>query len=231
MVKKYYSVRIPPTREFDINLISDSDLGNQNVIDEKFISKLSTIGLYRSRKKIYNFLSYHIRESNVSKKEFLDHTEDLFKKNENLMPFGYSIGYVKDWLSLARRQFNLPRPNDIEHKKPKREDPSFDEIIKDKGLLDRIIQRLKLKGFVSEDLTWNGISARSKKSELIALIQILVAWGVVRNEPKALLGRIFTKKFKCKMNPRHYTTPIKKDILDGLITELKGLVPNESKIH
>ena len=225
MENKFYLIRYPAVNKYDIEKNVENKFIEQQEADEYFIDKLSNVAIKNSQKEIFKFLSYHYEETKSSKKEFLDHTEEIFRPNEyKLKPYNYCIGYVYEWIKIKRKQIFVEPQKEIEAKKPKsnvKEDPTFDEIVKDKDRFNKIIQVLKTKEIIGTDLEWRGTSTRSKKNELIALIRILQDNGIIKSEAKALLGRLFSKKFKCAMGEKTYQNEPKNVTTKRIIDEIE----------
>lgn len=230
MVNKFYSVRFPPIRSYDIDTILEDSIVDQKHIDDAFVHKLSVITMEcRGRRdKIFSFLEYHLEFAKVNKREFLDHTEEIFKPRESeLSPFHYAIGHVYDWINLKRKQIDSVKSEKIEIHKPEikakvKQDPTFEEIVKDSARMGKVIQTLKSKEIVDKDFTWKGVSAGAEITELVALIIILKEADIIKQNKMALLGRIFSKKFNSKMHPRNYSHVPKLETTERLKKELHG---------
>ena len=223
MENKFYLIRYPAVNKYEIEKNVENKFIEQQEADEYFIDKLSNVAIKNSQKEIFKFLSYHYEETKSSKKEFLDHTEEIFRPNEyKLKPYNYCIGYVYEWIKMKRKQIFVEPQKEIEVKKPKsrvKEEPPFDQIVKDKARFEKIIQILKTKGIIGDDLEWKGI--RSKKTELIALIRILQEKDIIKGKAKALLGRLFSKEFKCNMSEKTYQNEPPNNITKRIMDEIR----------
>lgn len=232
MINKFYSVRYPPIRRYDIDTVLENSNADQKQIDDAFVHKLSviTMGCRGRRDKIFSFLEYHFEFASVNKREFLDHTEEIFKPRESeLLPFSYAIGHVYDWINFKRKQIDTAKSEKIEIQKPEikikaKPDPSFEEIVRDSAQMGKIIQTLKNKGIVEEDLKWNGVTRRGKKTELVALIEILEENQIIKSEPRVLLGRLFSRKFQCEMAPSNFSHGVKDQTKERIMKEIQGVL-------
>ena len=231
MKNRFYIIRYPAISKYDIEKPDDNV--DQESADTYFINLLANIACSRgSRTKLksemFACLSYHLSETSATKSEFISHTEKLFKANHReLNPFTNSKQDVLDWIRLAKQKYSVTEQKPVIPKvntAPTKDDPEFEQVVKDKERMKAVIDQLKRKGIITEKGEWQGIKVRAKNIELVALIHILTESKIIFALPKSLLGRVFSKTFNCPMNSRYYVAVQKNVTIERIKQEIVHIV-------
>jgi hypothetical protein len=213
MSSKYYNLNFPKVWRHDLEpfIGRDVETMTEEETDDAFIRTLARFAMARdNRKKLtIDFLDHHFKKTKTTKADFLKHTLALVKANENqFMPVHLTLGYVYDWLEKrgSENHITAGREETIVSKK---EDPDLTAIVVDTKKMTSVMSTLRVKGFLDEAGAWTATNI-----ELIALIRVLTEERIIKKSPKAQLGRIFCKAFKCEMAQRTFGVEPKNDTLD-----------------
>jgi hypothetical protein len=203
LAAKYYTITDSPVSEHDVD-VSTPFYEAKNEMDEDwlFVEALKKrVFLSKgSRTAIEPFLAYQLKGTSSAPGDFLQHTRSLVLANaRGLQPYGRAAGAVLEWID---KQDVKPRPSSRPESKP---DPEFDEIVKDREKMSQVLARLRQRQIVDVDDTWRGISEKARKTELVAFVNLLLDHDVLKMGSKTKLGRIFSKKFNCRMNVRNFS--------------------------
>lgn len=203
---KHFTVKYPPLSEYDIPF-DPGKIKEQQFADDAFMQMMFRCAS-KSKKHLIAFLNYQLGNC-ASQIQFIEHVDNVFKINYyKLNPYKSSIQVVLNWISDQKQIFG----SISEVLKDKQtSNPPFATIVKDSRRMDLIVKGLINEGILSASKEWHGITKRSRKQELVALINILVEMEVIHNESKALLGRLFSREFHCQMNPRNFSVIVKDD--------------------
>jgi hypothetical protein len=227
MQGEFYSFSEFPTSEHEIEVPIGALIAKVDWENNMFLSGLKQrIFLSKaSKKSIDAFLNFQIRNTKAERSKFLENTRKIVAANSN--EFRPHVKIADQILSWIESQEEQSASESLIEKKAtlseKKEDPEFEEIIRDQGKWKQVLEILKIKEMIKPDLTWVGLSERSSKTELIALVLFLEEKKIIKTLPKSKLGRIFSMKFNCKMNSRVYRATPKDDILLSIAQEFKTL--------